>query len=721
MFIGNGKNDKGSASVYFMIVLVPIVAFMSVLADFARIGAADRESELAVKAGLRSVMSAFDAKLHKYGLFGLTLTPEQRYELYRKTLRANGTESEGSASLRYVDTSLKGGSELLQPVVTLGYPDVFRRQALEEMKYRAPLEYVLEVTDKLKKTGMSSQMASGRSYGEDADKLEKLIDKREEALDIAWAKFRRLHDKLNGDHAAYRSRLQELNSLAGRIGLNTMDGVRRSLAAIDDQIVSLQAAAAAGADIAAAMQALLAQKNALEKMLELLLQYTALIAATQLDVKASVMAVTDAQTAMNEALNEAKQANSELRAEWNRVSESASSGAPVTGQFGAVRVMPDEYFTELQADVGTIAALFGAFAREVADTLSYNDRQTEALQARNDAYSEKANAAFASRETAERQRQQRNETVRAKKRQLWSEIGSVLDQAKQAIGGCKLGIDGETDRESYNKLSGYATKYAAGEQSPEAGEAIVELNDPKRIGLSALSLGGMISDALTGMRDAVFVNEYALTHFNYRTFGMEKLGNGQAKPVTTLSEPAGHPLSGQEAEYVTYGFSSCLSNVGAAYGEIFAIRMGVRTLERLGDPQNEVLQLGSPLLVLLAAAAQGAADALQDMNKLTGGDEVALSSKLAPSVTLTYKDYLRLLLLIHGSSERKLNRLQALIELNTGIDLTNAATELRAQAKTSVRLLFLPGGMKLLGRAGMSPCRVEGGRCQLKRSAEWRY
>lgn len=721
MFIANGKRDKGAASVYFMIVLVPIFAFMSVLVDFARIGAADRESELAVKAGLRSVMSAFDSKLQTYGLFGLTLSAGQRDELYRRTLQANGTGVPGRGSLRYVDTSVLPGSEILQPAVTLAFPDVFRRQALEEMKYRAPLEFMLEVTDKLKSTGVSSQLISGRSYGEDAEKLEKLIDKREDALDIAWTRFRQLHEGLNGNHASYRSRLEELNSLADRIGNNTVDSVRRSIEVIDDQIRSLQAAAASGANISGALQPLLAKRTELEQLLQLLLQYAALIAETKLEVKAAANAVNDMQTAINETLNEAKQANDALRSEWNRVKGAASNGAPVTAQFGAVRVLPDEYFTELQADIGSISALFGAFAREIADTFIYTDSNKSSLNAKNDAYADKANAAFAAREPAERQRQERNETVRAKKRELWGTIGGVLDQAKQAIGGCSLVTGAERDRQSYEKVSANAAKYAAFEEKPESGEAVVEINDPKRIALSSLRLGGIISDALNGMRDAVFLNEYALTHFNYRTFGLEKLSGGQPKPVSTLSAPQNHTLSGQEAEFVAYGFSSCIANVGAAYGEMFAIRLAIRTLERLADPQNEVLQLGSPLLVLLAASAHGAADALQDMNKLTGGEEVAVSSKLAPAVKFSYKDYLRLLLLIHGSSERKISRLQALIELNTGLDLTHAATALRAEAGTSVKLLFLPGGMKLLGRTGMSPCRVVDGRCQLKRSAEWSY
>jgi exonuclease VII small subunit len=745
LFTDKSKGERGAASVYLMLVIVPIFVFMTVLADFARIGAADRETELAVKAGLRSAMSAFDSELQKYGLYGLALSAEERDELYKKALAANVANA-GSGFFPFVDTRVTPGSERLQSVVTLGYPDVFRRQTMEEMKYRAPLEYMLEVTDKLKATGVSSRLSGGKAYAEDTDKLESLIDKREDALDDVWTQFRMFRDNLNGDHDAYRSRLEELNSLADQIGLNTLDNVRQALEEIDNQIRSLeqslqeldgslaalaraaeqsqeavQAIAEARENVSGQLQELLAKKNDLEHLLQLLLQYAALIASTQAEVKASAAAVTDAQSALNEALNEAKQANDALRTEWNRVNAAEANGVPAAEPFGDVRVLPDEYFAELQADAGAVTALFQAFAGEVEETLSYTDNRTAALNAGNDAYAAKVNAAYASREAAERQRQERNDTVKMKKRQLWSDIGGVLDQAKQAIGGCRLGTEGDRDRLSYEKLGAAEAKYTGVGEAPDAGEAVVGLNDAKRISIDALRLGGIVAAALTGIRDSVFLNEYALTHFNYRTYGLERDGNGQAKPVTTLAEPEHHTLGEQEAEYVAYGFSSCAANIGSAYGEMFAIRLSIRTLERLSDPQNELLQLGSPLLVLLAAAAEGAAEALQDMYKLTGGEEVPLSSKLAPAVTFNYKDYLRLLMLIHGSSERKLSRLQALVELNTGVDLTQAAAAMRAEAETSVRLWFIPGGMKLLGLAGMSPCQVLEGRCRLKRSAEWGY
>jgi archaellum component FlaC len=739
--------DKGSVSVYLIIVIVPIFMFVAVLIDFARVGAAGRESELAVKAGVRSTMSAFDTKLQAYGLYGLTLPVGDARQLFETAVSGSLPGAGGT----FLDTNLSASTASLQPQVTLGFPDVFRTQVLEEMKYRAPIEFALEATDKLQKSGMAAKLTSGQTYEQDANRLEQLIDRRENALDDVWSSFGRLHTKLDDLHASNQKRLQELNTLADQIGLNTVENVQRTLnevkeqeASIEQSIRELDGSIAAMAtstgqsqsgiqgfltardSLQQQLQVLLTKRGELERILQLLLQYAALIATTRLETEATQTEVTNMQEAVDQSLSAAKQANDKLRAEWNRLSGapvgSAVNGGSASSVFGSVRVLPDEYFSGFQADVAGLAVLFGAYARDIRAAVSYADEHVSGYMHKNDAFRDKSLEVYDARLSAEREREKRNETVNANKRKLWGELGSVLDQAKQAVGGCQLDSAGETDSSSYDKLESYAAKYEMTDGTgAEPGEAVVELKDPKRIGSDALNLGGLIANALTSSRDAIYVNEYALTKFNDRTYGLEKDGKGQVKPVTSFSKPETHLLAGQEAEYAAYGFYSCRANIASAYGEMFAIRLAVRTIERLSEPQNELLELGSPLLVLLAAAAEGAADALRDMNKLVHGEEVPFSSKLAPAVTLTYQDYLRLLLIVHGGTSRRLVRLQALVELDTGLDLTKAVTQIQGSADTSVKLWFLPGAVKLLGMAGLTPCRVQAGRCDLRRSAMWRY
>src|SRR5690606_40275978 len=84
-----------------------------------------------------------------------------------------------------------------------------------------------------------------------------------------------------------------------------------------------------------------------------------------------------------------------------------------------------------------------------------------------------------------------------------------------------------------------------------------------------------------------------------------------------LEDVGRRPLKG-EVEYVLYGFDSCAANRAAAVGELFAVRFAVRTAEALADVRKAAA--GSPLLVLLTAAAEGAANAYADLDRLQQSD-----------------------------------------------------------------------------------------------------
>ena len=193
-----------------------------------------------------------------------------------------------------------------------------------------------------------------------------------------------------------------------------------------------------------------------------------------------------------------------------------------------------------------------------------------------------------------------------------------------------------------------------------------------------------LQKALVSFRDDAYTNEYALYYFNYRTYGKND------KPsIPPSSKPDQHVLLQQEAEYVLYGLGSCQANQIAAFSEIFAVRMGIRTMEALLNPKSAV-KVGNPLLMFLYAALEGAVKAAQDMRSLVAGEEVELTARLNPKITLNYKDYIRLFLAIHTQDLNKLSRVQALIELNTGVLLEEKYTHMEAEAGIKIRLWALP-------------------------------
>ena len=96
-------------------------------------------------------------------------------------------------------------------------------------------------------------------------------------------------------------------------------------------------------------------------------------------------------------------------------------------------------------------------------------------------------------------------------------------------------------------------------------------------------------------------------------------------------------------------------------------------------------------------------------------------SKYAP-IELTYRDHLRIFLLIHSNNEKKLSRMLALIRLNTGTNPAERFTYASGEVRTAMRLWFLPGVTKAIGVVfGSDGDEVQGSRYMVKRKADFSY
>jgi hypothetical protein len=178
-----------------------------------------------------------------------------------------------------------------------------------------------------------------------------------------------------------------------------------------------------------------------------------------------------------------------------------------------------------------------------------------------------------------------------------------------------------------------------------------------------------------------------------------------------------HALSfnNQEAEYILFGFHDPAANVAAAYGEILAFRLAVRTMEGL----IESSRLGNPLIVLAGAVLYGLEKTAEDMATLARTGATPLS-KYAP-VDVRYIDYLRVFLLLHPGGGSRIARMIAAIEQNTGVNLARTATGLTGELTASVNLWFLPGLMKMLTQTRLLNGSVRGGRYETTLTAGWSY
>ncbi|MBO7747754.1 hypothetical protein I8J29_26545 [Paenibacillus sp. MWE-103] len=289
---------------------------------------------------------------------------------------------------------------------------------------------------------------------------------------------------------------------------------------------------------------------------------------------------------------------------------------------------------------------------------------------------------------------------------------SKWGQVKTIIGGMSAEPGSEEQRKAFEDAKRLAADNLTFNQAAEnggdsdgepSGSAAEVSGDAAKSALSSMGamFGGM-GDLLQGIRDPLYVNEYVahrFSRFDPKLLREVIAGGSREAFARSLA------LENQETEFILYGFGEPGANVAAAYGEIFAARLAIRTMEGL----IACRELGNPLLILSAAVLYGIEKSIADMTALAETGKVQLS-KYVP-VELTYADYLRLFLVLHGcGGQARTARVIAVIEHNTGADLSNVATGLSGEMTSSVNLWFLPGLMRSFTATGILSGKVKDGR-----------
>ncbi|MEX2461364.1 MAG: hypothetical protein WD469_08720 [Paenibacillaceae bacterium] len=645
------KSNKGSVSVYLIVILVPIFLFHAVLIDYARVKLAERETEMAVKSGLRSVLAGFDSDLQPYGLFALNDKDEQANSLFGEMIKQNLTPEYPGKYIHLLDERLNDQTNSLKSIYTLANQTVFHQQILEEMKYVAPLEYTLEIVDKFNKTEIPAQLNASKQFFANAEKLEYLLEQRNQALDEAWSSSTQFLDDAETMTLNYNL---EVNVLENR-----------------DESEVIQS------------------KNELSSRLSS--DYTDL---------------TNQYSSILMQIDDAEEKNSLLNQEKMRLM--AESGLSMTENdvFKAILIYDIHYFSLYRTELGKTLALFSGLNTLMASTQTNITSFIETWKQSSNGLLQQTQGIKQNQGNLETKRQQAYNQTKLKKNEQKNKLDQALESAKGGSQGCTI-LHEDTYSQSYAELKGdlggstpglYAKyqSYNMNTEETKETEQPFKLESGKKTSQSSLIWIQQFSAKATDFRDDLYLNEYVLNKFNYRTLQMD-------------APRANRSLKNQEVEYILYGLSSCSGNYAAAYGEMYVMLLAIRTMEALLKPQNELLNFGSPLLVFLAAAAQGAIEARSDMNTLLKGEAIPILQK-SPKLTIDYKQLLRIFLLLHHNEERMMSRMQALIELETKSSLINKATYIQGSAVISLRLWF-----------GLPVCKTVHNRCEIKRTAVMAY
>ncbi|MGG6312824.1 hypothetical protein [Paenibacillus macerans] len=739
-----GHSEQGAVTVFFIVIFAAVFAFVAIFIDFSRMFALQAKAEALVHAASRSVMSAYDRELsEQYGLFAYGET-DGNY-IMSKVLQDQFELVRRSDSLQLLDARLDSSSvELLRPIGTYA---VIERQIGEQMKYRAPIDVTIEIVNRFKP--MAQVMKEASTTVDLLGKLQKLYDRREALLDELLAKQR---------EAARTA--EALSSLLPRssgrwIGDANLDGDIESLADGAAQYADYERKSAEDEG-----------RPPLERMYTIELQrYRSGTGSAFARLQRNGRKAEQQHAALlpqaREGLSEVRQINEQMRrtieeAErraaqegYNEVTAAPSTqGDNQVGDGGGIAeiraqsdslLLPEELFADLEGNIDRQAAAFQRLHAAIM-TLAAQEGAVLSASASSDAFKSAVGKAGtecdaymrqfvdpgqgnllnanAQRLAAHRSHDQERKAAEQAAGAKLKEAAGLLEQITALKGQL------QEHQARFDRLEAdYEANLSLNRSTSEGGEVQALLDgDPYQAGSAAMNgvdgLYGGLSGFMKGMTDNVYQTEYIASYFDYVDVSTLK---GLMEGKGGMDQDAWDTIRGQlapehqEVEYILYGFHHPAGNIAAAFGEIFTLRLAIRTMEGLIKNGAK----GNPLLILASALLYGAQHALQDMIALTREGQIPLSDYF--QVKLTYRDHLRLFLLLHGRSDNRLSRMLAVIGMNTGIDTSERMTYAKGNVTVAIPLWFLPGVIKAMGSASVVKGNVEGSRYDVSKQADFSY
>ncbi|MEX2416247.1 MAG: hypothetical protein WD424_08880 [Paenibacillaceae bacterium] len=598
------RDEHGVVTIYSILIIVPIFIFQAVLIDYVRIKVAAMEAEQALRAATRSVLSAYDKQLLDYGLFGLKASAEEQKSIANDVLTKYGTDRKHSDTFHWIVLNTQEEQTLIVPMYSLGDHRLLYQQILEDMKYKAPIEFTRNLYDKWK--GKKELVAETEEEVYLAEELEQLLHQREQRLKDAFNHVERMTKRVKHVYASYNRMLSSDYIAEDSDNLSSM--ANNDFLFLQDQF-----------------------KN------------------------------------MSKFVHEAEQIEQSLVQQWDQAE---------AGSLNDIYILGHEFYSNYIIGATIPISSFGAFVNQLRSLLE-GDSPSSTQE-----FYDSFQVWFTHRSNEENKRIADFENLEEKKEEQRKNVEEQMDQTKQALNDQ---VCSNVNEEQYNQLNSYYYKYLnfnnnTNQQEYDSGSSLDQI--PDQYQTNSISFLSNITNLIENIRDEAYVNEYTMYYFNHRT-------SSKQLNVSPLQENLNqHALEEQEVEYILYGLSSCTANRMAAYSEIYMLRFAIRMIESLTDARKAAV--GSPLLIVLIAAAEGGIKAYHDMERIISGEEVPVFAKWG-ALTMNYADYLRMLLTVHSQEDKKLSRIQALIQLNTRIDLQQRPAYIELKSITSINLWFLRG------------------------------
>lgn len=694
--------ENGAVSIYVIIVTLLLFLFNAVLIDFVRIMVAEYQVEQASKAAIRSSFSSYDKDVQNKGLFVINPGAEAPGEIFEEVFEENLAVNE-SGYYKFVDTKVENTSFEPNENRTFANTEIVKHQILEEMKYKAPIEFGKIIIDGI--LPYTCTMQEAEVYVDVAKEVDGLVQDRDKSMEKA---------------------IEHL--LKARKSLKEVDGkVNDSASSTYPNVANLEDARAHFPEYEEEEEP---EKDFENNLKNVLIDIRTHANTAKKELNKAVKDLEKAQRINGNIEGKIGDVREDVNQKYDNLSNNNCSEQALTEVEGQLTdltdqisdyVLDDSFFTGAISKTtkagksvdggapGSSATLLPYVKYQINDFQGLLDGPFNAVINHLQNHFETAYTDTKAAHNYSDDNYEETETGDSGSGGSFSDALSALNKIKEIV---NKGMALNTDHSTYNKLRDLVATYgSAAEES--AGD--LDLEDPEQGSQDAFDMIGSLfhnlGDLATDVRDEAYINEYILTRFK----SDDELG---------LFQPSSYPENflflNREVEYILYGSHTPGVNYGYALLELTATRYAFNFIAAF--TQTEVKVVPHPLPKFIAATVWAFNRTVKDIERLTSGEEVPLLhiDRMRPFLT-DYKFYLRLFLFMHKGNDSRINRIQAVVDNKTSQDIVDAPTYVTGKAEASIDLWFIPGVMDMLGSTGILEGSVREGRYYIKSEIDYSY
>ncbi len=687
------KHNNGAITIFISIVLSAVLLVVGVFTDAARISLAHSHIQRANKTAISSILASYNNQLKdEYGLFGVYQDNDSIQESYEEYFTKNLNIYQKDDFL--YDFNVENINVNQQ--YNLENRAIFESQILEFMKYRAPYELVSDLLSKF--DGMKS-ISSGSKVCKrilETNKQSGIIGNlqltlegktkkiNEMGITAKIVKFKESFLKQNKMYQEYSQKLSSLQALVSCEGdVKKKDELLDSIESVRDELIN--------------------------------------ITNTKQEIKSSILNTLDQYKSLNyEALENAKAITARKGDLSKRIIEEKQYIQDTKDGIQELKQSYDDDLSRIQRIIGEdnsaeIISSLNSNITKCSNISTIADMDEGGFLLELDKLSESSinyifNKAKPAKSDDEDNRDKVEQTLKkaySKKRETRIIDDSLLEQLPSR----KANIYEEVDSKNLYNISLKSEGFVESFFDDFSFDKNIEANARWQNNFSSVN---QIASRIT---ENIYVNEYVMGTFKHDVPLLK--GEVESKAYNLRSEDKtkrdGY-FSDFEVEYIINGNKDEVMNSLLIRSEILAIRQVANAIHIYTDTSKMAritslaaalsswnAGLSTPLIQTMILFSWALAESINDIEKLTKGEKIPLiktkdqwttdiSGELSKKANvnvkdsplcLSYQDYLKIFLLMMDK-EKKLARIQDLVQLNIGVSNTGFLLEdCKAMLKTN--------------------------------------